>query len=130
MTEEDWADGGYENYGGKRDDAFRYAEWLNAGHKSPPVDVAETEKGTLQLCHDGHRRLAAHKLAKLDYILAWVSPCMDHPEGLRMNGDGPIMRVGMTYEGVHGVPFANAKIEVALVDDLPVAAESVKNAVK
>jgi hypothetical protein len=55
---------------------------------------------------------------------------MDHPEGLRMNGDGPIMRVGMTYEGVHGVPFANAKIEVALVDDLPVAAESVKNAVK
>jgi hypothetical protein len=105
LTEEDWTDTRNFNFGGKRDDAMRYAEWLKSGLNSPPVFVMETDQGSLRLAGDGHRRLAAHKFAKRDFILAWVSPCMDHPEGARANGDGPILRVGLTYEGFHGIPF-------------------------
>ena len=99
--EEDWTLPYYDNHAGKAEDARRYAEWIRGGLVPPPVVILETDRGGLQLSGDGHRRIAAHKLAGRTHIFGWVSPCMDHPEGLRADGgQGPVLRIGMTYEGV------------------------------
>jgi hypothetical protein len=106
LVEEDWSRACYAEQVGKAEDARRYAEWIRAGHVPPPVEIVETDRGEVQLAGDGHRRLAAHKLAGCSHIFAWVSPCMDHPQGLRRDGDGPVLRVGMTYEGIFGRGFS------------------------
>jgi hypothetical protein len=89
---------------GRGDDARRYAEWMQQGLTPPPITVVETEAGNLRVT-DGHRRTAAAKLSG-QKILAWVWPAMDHPRGLRQNngeaGLGPVLRVGLTYEGATG----------------------------
>jgi hypothetical protein len=100
ISEADWADANLPNYEGRRDDAGRYAQWLQEGREAPPVEVVETESGQMRVT-DGHRRLAAAKIAGASTVKAWVSPAMLHPEQ-KCDSEGQIMRVGMTYEGFHG----------------------------
>jgi hypothetical protein len=100
LAEADWADPDIPNYEGRKDDANRYAQWLLDGMEAPPIEAVETESGAIR-CTDGHRRLAAARLAGKSRVLVWVSPCMDHPHGMR-DAKGALMRVGMTYEGIHG----------------------------
>ena len=90
LTEEDYTK---VNYGGRGDDARRYAGWIKEGKEPPPISVVETDSGTMNVSN-GHRRVAAAKLAGKDTILAWVSPRMEVMKG----PNGPIY-VGMTYEG-------------------------------
>lgn len=85
------------NTEGRGDDSKLYRKWLEEGRTPPPINVVETDKGTLRVT-DGHRRYYAHKEAGMP-VLAWVWPAMDHPNGDRINGGkGPVMRVGMTFE--------------------------------
>ena len=90
LTEEDYTK---VNYGGRGDDARRYAGWIKEGKEPPPISVVETDSGKMNVSN-GHRRVAAAKLAGKDSILAWVSPRMEVLKG----PNGPIY-VGMTYEG-------------------------------
>lgn len=130
LVEEDWTSPEYAHHAGKAEDARRYAQWLREGVVPPPVEVVETDQGKLNLAGDGHRRVAAHKLAGIEYILAWVCPCMDHPEGLRRDaGAGPVLRVGMTYEGAVAFICAEAK-QAPTVDEfsLPLPSEVIAHA--
>jgi hypothetical protein len=92
------------NYEGRGNDAKRYAEWMREGKTPPPIDVVETDAGALRVSN-GHRRTAAAKMTG-QKVLAWIWPGMDHPQGLRVNngelGMGPVIRVGLTYEGATG----------------------------
>lgn len=85
------------NYEGRGDDAKRYAEWLGQGKEPPAIEAVETDDGRIKVS-DGHRRLAAHKLAGKDTIKAWVSPVT--PTENDMSGDpknGPV-QTGLTHE--------------------------------
>ena len=81
----------------KRGDDERYAEWLKEGKRPPPIEVLQGDKLGL-IVTDGHRRALAAKLAGRDTVEAWVSPVMDHPEGLK-DSEGRILKVGATFEG-------------------------------
>lgn len=91
---------------GRGEDAARYAVWAREGKNIPPISVIETDTGKLMVS-DGHRRLAAAKLAGKKTILAWVSPRMD--TGKKTPEGNPIY-VGATYEGLkHGAEAAAAE---------------------
>lgn len=79
------------NQQGRGWDADRYAQWFREGKAPPPVEIVETDKGTLKVT-DGHRRVAAAK-RNGQPVLAWVSPAMDHPDP---NYAG--VKTGLTYE--------------------------------
>lgn len=98
LKEADWTDPQQINYEGRKDDAYRYAAWLESGREAPPVEVVESFTGRLRLV-DGHRRVAAARLAGQQEIRAWVSPVMPHPENLR-DSNGNVQIVGMTYEAM------------------------------
>lgn len=98
LSEADWSDPSIPNYEGRRDDAERYACWIADGLIPPPIEVVQTDSGTFRVT-DGHRRLAAAKLAGASSLLAWISPTMPHPTGLA-DCLGEILRVGMTFERV------------------------------
>ena len=93
IAEEDYTNPKNNNEG-RGDDARRYARWIREGTTPPPISVLETDSGALRVV-DGHRRLAAMKMAKEKSIRAWVSPRMETgkytPEGF------PIY-VALTYE--------------------------------
>ncbi len=79
----------------KHPDVKRYAEWLIAGRAAPPIDVVQTDKGTLKTLD--HRRLLAAKAAGQTTINAWVSRTAlvgVHPRGwtyeLAQSGVQPI----------------------------------------
>lgn len=106
LTEEDWTKP--INYEGRGDDARRYSQWMKEGAEAPPIRVLETYGRTMRVT-DGHRRLAAAKMAGKDRILAWVSPVMDTGKK-DFNGE-PIL-AGLTYEGMmYGAEEANRQIE-------------------
>jgi hypothetical protein len=83
-------------YGGKWRDVERYADWLRAGGRPPPISALETVGGDLRVI-DGHRRLAAADLAGKP-VRAWVSWTAPHPEGLLVAGTSRPIRVGLTHE--------------------------------
>jgi hypothetical protein len=87
----------------KRGDDERYAEWLKEGKRPPPIQVVQTDRGTLNVT-DGHRRALAAKLAGKDTIEAWVNYAVPTPSGSRINSDPtkPFIRTGMTYEMLMG----------------------------
>jgi hypothetical protein len=96
LSEEDWTQP--INYEGRGDDARRYAEWMKEGKKAPAIHIVQLEDGTFR-AYDGHRRIAAAKMAgkKID---AWVSYNMD--TGKR-GADGKPIYASLTYEGAkHG----------------------------
>jgi len=86
------------NEEGRGYDAHRYAGWLKQGHRPPPISVVEQDDGGLSVSN-GHRRVAAAKLAGHTHIDAWVSPRMDTG---RIDSNGKPIYVGMTHEGIHG----------------------------
>lgn len=83
------------NFEGRGDDARRYAEWMTSGMVPPPISVIETDYGSLRVT-DGHRRVAAAKLAGVALLPAWVSYRMD--TGKRTVDDRPIY-TALTFEG-------------------------------
>jgi hypothetical protein len=85
----------------KQAHALAYAQQLRSGKRLAPIHVIQTDAGTLRVI-DGHRRLVAHILAGRTRIRAWVSPSVDHPEGLR-DSAGRVMKVGLTEEILRGV---------------------------
>jgi hypothetical protein len=93
LTEEDYTKGARV---GRAEDADRYAGWLREGKTAPPIDVLESDQGNLVVTN-GHRRVAAAKMAGRKTILAWVSPRMD--TGLRDSSEKPIYAPA-TYEGL------------------------------
>ena len=86
------------NEEGRGWDADRYADWNNQGLEAPPIEVVETDNGVFRVI-DGHRRVAAAKKTGKP-VLAWVSPSMDVPEGMRYDGDPskPIVKTSLTIE--------------------------------
>lgn len=94
-----------QNIEGRRWDAERYAEWLAGGLRPPPATVVQIGDGTGRFkIVDGHRRAWSAKITGRS-LLAWVSPCMEHPLGLEDSSTGRVMLVGMTYEGIHRKAF-------------------------
>lgn len=77
---------------GKLEDMERYAAWMAEGHSYPPVEVVQTERGTLRIT-DGHRRAAAADYNGMP-VKAWVSWLTDHPDPPPDRD----MQVGLTYE--------------------------------
>lgn len=97
-----------QNIEGRRWDAERYAEWLTGGLQPPPASVVQIGDGTGRFkIVDGHRRAWSSKITGRS-LLAWVSPCMEHPLGLEDSSTGRVMLVGMTYEGTIRQPFPAA----------------------
>ncbi len=94
LTEEDYTTG--PNWEGRGDDARRYARWMSQGLTPPPITVVEGPAGELRVT-DGHRRVAASKLAERP-LYAWIWPAMDHPQGKEDAGTGLPIRVGLTFE--------------------------------
>lgn len=94
-----------KNIEARGDDAKRYAEWMKEGLVPPPIRAVQLADGTGRISvSDGHRRVAAAKLAKCK-VPAWVSPVMPHPQGwtdTTPNNYGNVQLVGMTYEGMTG----------------------------
>ena len=62
------------------EDSARYAEWLQAGRTPPPIEVLQNAAGLL-VVKNGHRRVAAAKLAGQTHITAWVSWLMTVERG-------------------------------------------------
>lgn len=96
LTEEDYTK---VNYEGRGDDAMRYAAWLQQGLIAPPISILETERFNLDVI-DGHRRVAAAKLADRPTILAWVSFAMP------VNANPGAVKTGLTFEGLTHGPVA------------------------
>lgn len=93
ITEEDYTKGPRT---GRAEDADRYAGWLREGKTAPPIEVLESDLGNL-LVTNGHRRLAAAKMAGRQTILAWVSPRMDTK---KKSYEGNPIYTAATYEGL------------------------------
>lgn len=87
---------------GRGEDVKRYAAWIAEGHQPPPVHAIVNDKGVYRIS-DGHRRLAACKLAGNKPVLAWVYPSMPHPQGLEAAHTDYPMPVGLTYEGLQAM---------------------------
>ncbi len=84
------------NAEGRGDDAARYAEWMRDDAlraKAPPIRLLETDTGKFNVT-DGHRRLAAAKLAGKP-VRAWVSYSTE--TGKRAY-DGKPIKTGLTHE--------------------------------
>lgn len=117
LSEEDYTK---VNYEGRGFDAEQYAEWIKDGKTPPPVLVVEADSGQ-PLVSDGHRRVAAAKLAGLDSILAWVSPRMD--TGKKDSAGKPIYTAA-TYEGLkYGAKRAQQMYEERLDEQMRQARE-------
>jgi hypothetical protein len=112
LTENDYTQpqSGWADPENRRADAERYSEWMRSGQVPPPVTIVERDDGALRLI-DGHRRVAAAKMAGLTTIPAWVSPRMLN--GQRTSDGRPMYAAtGMTYEGMkYGPAEANRRFE-------------------
>lgn len=101
---------------GKLEDMERYAQWMADGHSYPPIQVVETERGTLRIT-DGHRRAAAADSMGLP-VRAWVSWLTDHPDPPRdQRGNIVPMSVGLTYELATGQEFPMSKTRMNPSDE-------------
>ncbi len=78
----------------KRGDDERYAQWMKEGKRPPPIEIVQTERGTMRVM-DGHRRALATKLAGVKDIEAWVSYSI--PTG-KVGSDGNPIMTGLTFE--------------------------------
>lgn len=87
----------------KAGDDARYTEWIREGRRAPPIEVVQTERGTLVVL-DGHRRVLAAKRLGRKTIEAWVSYAVPVPTGLHHDGDErkPFVRTGLTFEMLTG----------------------------
>ena len=86
--------GAEDAWDGRGQDVKRYAQWIAEGKKAPPIRAAAMPDGTFRI-HDGHRRVAAAKLAGKQTVRAWVAPEGD--TGLRTQ-DGELIPTDMTHQ--------------------------------
>jgi len=94
LSEEDYTT---VNFEGRGDDARRYADWIQSGLLPPPIRILQTDNGAWRVT-DGHRRVAAAKLAESYQLPAWVSYRMD--TGKR-DVDGLPIYTALTFEGAN-----------------------------
>ena len=93
-------------------DVERFARWTLEGKEAPPIQVVQTDRGTLKTLD--HRRLLAAKAAGLPTIKAWVSWTTTSPR----QGNPT---VGLTRElaetGAQPLPVSLAKPEQTIFSD-------------
>jgi hypothetical protein len=92
------------NFEGRGDDARRYSNWLAEGLMPPPIRALQTHGDQLRVI-DGHRRVAAAKLAGRNTIRAWTSYLM---ETGKHDPWGKPIQASLTYEAArYGIAAAD-----------------------
>ena len=96
----------------KAADVEQYARWTLEGREAPPINITQTDKGTLKTMD--HRRLLAAKAAGQTTIKAWVSWATQSDRS-----GNPV--TGLTYElaqkGAQPLPFTPARAEDTIFSD-------------